>query len=538
MAYYKDMREYVKVLEEKGKLVRIKRTINKDTELHPLVRWQFRGLPEEERMAFYFENVVDVKGRKFDIPVLVACHAASRQVYAIGMMCEPGEIMEKWAQAELHAIPPKRVETGSIYEEIHKGDKLMEHGCLEEFPIPISTPGFDNAPYLTAANWVTMDPDTGIRNVGNYRSMVKSPTRLGVCAMSTQHFREHWDRARAKGIPLEAAVVIGASPNLGYVATSKVPYGKDEYAVAGGIAGAPLEVVKCQTVDIEVPANAEIVIEGIVPTDYQEREAPFGEYTGYMGMESINPVMNITCIMHRKKPIYNAFLSQFPPSESSKLRSIGYEAVTYKFLKHDCNIPGITAVAYHESSGGAMYVVIAMRKTHPSQVWQALNGACALIPNSGKIYIVVDEDIDPWDPDSVNWALSFRMQPHRDTRITMGKVSGLDPSSTPLTEKERRYPGVHGCSALLIDATRKWAYAPTSLPKKEFMEAAKKIWEEEGLPKLRIKVPWHGYDLGHWTEENAEEALLALKGEHYKTGEKLAKRRIPSITPGQVKSDD
>ncbi len=526
MAYYKDLREHLKALEENGKLVRIKRPINKDTELHPLVRWQFRGLPEEKRKAFLFENVFDIRGKKYDIPVLLASHAASRQVYALGLKCRPEEIMDRWANAEIHQIDPVTVPAGPVYEEIHKGDKLMEHGCLDEFPIPISTPGLDNAPYLTAANWVSKDPETGIRNVGNYRSMLKSPTRLGICALSTQHFREHWDRCRARGIPLEAAIVLGASPNVGYVATAKLPYGTDEYRVAGGIAGAPLELVKCQTVNIEVPATAEIVIEGIVPTDYQEREAPFGEYTGYMGMDAINPVMNVTCIIHRKKPILNAFISQFPPSESSKLRQIGYEAVFYKFLKHDCNIPGILGVAVHESSGANEYIVISMRKTHPSQAWQALNGAVALIPTTGKIIVVVDEDIDPRDPESVDWALSFRMQPHRDIRITHGKTSGLDPSSAPLTDPDRRYPGVQGASAILIDATRKWPYPPTSLPKKEYMENARKIWEAEGLPELTPKVPWYGYSLGFWSQEHEEEAQLAMKGEYYRTGEKLAGQRI------------
>jgi 4-hydroxy-3-polyprenylbenzoate decarboxylase len=320
---------------------------------------------------------------------------------------------------------------------------------------------------------------------------------------------------------------------VGYVATAKLPYGVDEYTVAGGIAGEPVELVKCQTVDIEVPANAEIVIEGIMPTDYQEREAPFGEYTGYMGMDAINPVLNITCIMHRKKPILNAFISQFPPSESSKLRQVGTEAVFYKFLKHDCNIPGIISVAFHESGGSAEYVVVSMRKTHGSQAWQVLNGAAALVPTIGKIIIVVDEDIDPRDPDSVNWALSFRMQPHRDVRITQGKVSGLDPSSAPLTDPERRYPPPTGTSAILIDATRKWPYPPVSLPRKEFMEKARQIWEELGLPKLTPKVPWYGYSLGHWTAEHEEEAQLALKGEHYITGEKLERKKIKS---GDAKS--
>jgi UbiD family decarboxylase len=152
MGYYKDLREHITALEANGKLARIKRPIIIETELMPLVRWQFRGLPEEMRKAFLFEDVVDVTGKKYDIPVLVASHAASRQVYAIRMMCKPDEIDEKLVKAQLHPINPQRVEHGPVHEEVHLGRNLLEHGGLEELPIPISTPGFDNAPYITAGN--------------------------------------------------------------------------------------------------------------------------------------------------------------------------------------------------------------------------------------------------------------------------------------------------------------------------------------------------------------------------------------------------
>ena len=526
MAYYKDLREYLKALEARGKLVRIKREINKDTELFPLVRWQFRGLPEEERKAFLFENVVDAKGKGYDIPVLVGSHAASREIYAIGMMCRPEEIMEKWTQAQLHPIEPKLVETGLCQEEVHIGDGLLEHGGLGEFPVPISTPGFDNAPYLSAANWVTKDPDTGIRNVGNYRGMVKSGTRLGIYCRGTKHLRMHWEKSRKRGMPLQAAIVIGATPNVGLTATANIPFGIDEYAVAGGIAREPVQLVKCKTVSIEVPATAEIVLEGELPVDYMEREGPFGEFTGYVGPPEVGAYFNITCVTHRKNLIYNTFISQFPPSESSKLRQISNEAIFYKFLKYDCNIPVILDVAFHESCGSNLYTVIRMKKPYPSQVWQALHGAATLRPTLGKFIIAVDEDIDPWDADSVNWALGFRVQPHRDFLITMGKETALDPSAASPSESERRYPPPHGGSRLLIDATTKWPYPPTALPKREFMEKARQIWEEEGLPKLSPKAPWYGYSLGKWTKENEEEAELALRGEHYLTGEKLAKNRM------------
>ncbi|MBI4185939.1 MAG: UbiD family decarboxylase [Chloroflexi bacterium] len=523
MAYYKDLREHVKALEANNKLVIMKREINKDTELMPLVRWQFRGLPEEERKAFLFENVVDAKGKRYDIPVLVASCAASKQVYAIGMMCQPDEIMEKWSQAQLHPVEPRIVKDGPVHEEIHVGDNLLEHGGLDEFPVPISTPGFDNAPYLSSPCWVTKDPETGTRNIGVYRAMLKSQTRTGIEAEGYQHARLQWEKCRELGKPLEAAIVLGTSPAIAYVGVTKVPYGVDEYAVAGGIAGEPIELVKCKTVDIEVPATAEIVIEGELPTDSMEREAPFGEFPGYMGLERIQPYFNVTCITHRRNPIYHAFISQFPPSESSKIRGTGDEARLYKFLRYDCGLP-VLEVALHESCGAAPYCVIKMKKSYPAQVWQVLNGAVVLIPWR-KVVIAVDEDIDPRDADSVNWALSYRVQPHRDVRIVQGMIAALDPSIAAPPEEDE-YPPPTGGSAMLIDATMNWAYPPVSLPRREFMERARQIWEEEGLPRLSAKVPWHGYSLGYWTEENQEEAELALRGEHYQTGEKLAKQRV------------
>ncbi|MBI4317168.1 MAG: UbiD family decarboxylase [Chloroflexi bacterium] len=528
--YYRDLREYVEVLEANGKLVRVKKEISKDSELMPLVRWQFRGLPEEQRKAFLFENVVDAKGKRYDMPVLVACHAASADVYALGMQCTTKDIMEKWTQAQLHPNEPKMVDTGPVHQEVHIGEALLEHGGLGELPVPISTPGFDNAPYLTSACWVSKDPETGVRNIGVYRAMIKSPNRTGICCLGVQHIRTHWEKCRRLGIPLQAAIVLGASPNLGYAAVTKIPYGTDEYGIAGGIAGAPMELVKCKTVDIEVPATAEIAIEGRLPTDYREREAPFGEATGFMGAEETMPIFEVTCITHRKNPIYHAILSQFPPSESSKIRQIGHEATYYKFLKHDCNIPGILDVAYPESAGAVALCVIKLKKMHPAHVWQALNGAVAFVGSYPKIVVAVDEDIDPRDADAVNWAMSFRVQPHRDIRIVPGRCFNLDHSSAPPSTptEERLYPQPTGSSSILIDATTKWPYPPVSLPRQDFMERAKEIWEELDLPMLTPKSPWYGYSLGHWTEENELEAELALRGEHYQTGEKLAKNRVKS----------
>jgi UbiD family decarboxylase len=150
--YYRDFRAHLQALEERGKLIRITREINKDTELMPLVRWQFRGLEEAERKAFIFEKVVDSRGRRYTMPVTVGTLAATTEIYAIGMMCDPGEIHERWARAQLHPLEPVTVTRAPAQEVIWQGQDLLNGHGLDMIPVPISTPGFDNAPYLTSAN--------------------------------------------------------------------------------------------------------------------------------------------------------------------------------------------------------------------------------------------------------------------------------------------------------------------------------------------------------------------------------------------------
>ncbi len=527
MAYYKDLREYIKVLEEKGKLVRIKREINKDTELHPLVRCQFRGLPEEERKAFLFENVIDSKGQRYKIPVLLCALGASREIYSIGMRCDVDEIPAKWAEAQLNPIRPIIISDGPIHEEVHIGDGLLEHGGLEEFPIPISTPGFDVAPFFTSPYWVSKDPETGIRNVGTYRAHVKSPTRTGVFfGGAYQHFARHLAISRKMGRRShEAAIIIGGPPSVGYVSVSKIEYGLDEFACAGGIAGEPLELVKCKTVDLEVPAYAEIVIEGTVSVDEVEPEAPFGESHGYMGQRENMPYFTVKCITHRKNPIFQGFLSQFPPSESSMIRGIGHEVTLYKYLRYDCKQSWVREVAFVESTGSHTSV-IKVAKTEQTNVWETLNKASG---RGGKVIVAVDEDIDIRDDGAVNWAIYDRVQPHRDCRIDTGPGGGfMDQSLLPPGEaakRDVRYLDMPTASRLLINATMKWPYMPVALPKKEFMEKALQIWGEVGLPQLKLKQPWYGYELGYWPPEQDEQAMMAVRGDYKLVGDILAKQR-------------
>ena len=523
--YYGDFRAHLKALDERGKLLRIQREINKDTELMPLVRWQFRGLDERERKAFLFENVVDAKGRRYAMPVTVGTLAATTEIYAIGMMCAPEQIHERWTRAQMNPIAPARVESAPAQEVVWQGTDLLSGHGLDMIPVPISTPGFDNAPYLTSANWITKDIETGIYNIGNYRSQIKSSIRTGGL-FTSQHMGQHWRKCKAQGKRLEACIAIGVVPSIAYAATAKIPYDFDEYRLAGGLAGAPVQVVQAKTVDLLVPATAEIIIEGTIPTDVVEPEGPFGEYPGYMGHRTMSPFLEVSCITHRRDAIYTALMSQFPPSESSKIKHTGTEKIIYKFLRHDSGNAAVLDVAIHDevSGSGQAYCVIKMRSGSKADAWRALNSSAGFTGSYAKVCVAVDEDVDIHDPAMINWAICYNMRPDEDVAIVKGKSPGLDPSTYPPgMESEEKRPT--WTSALLINAVRPWPYTPVSLPKREFMERSKQIWEELELPPLKPRMPWYGYSLGAWTQQDEEEAALAVSGEYFATGTKQTGQR-------------
>jgi len=529
MAYYKELRQHLEVLDEAGLLIRIKREINKDTELNPLVRLQYRGLPEEERNAFLFENIIDSKGRKYAGSVANSVSAGSTRIYAMGMMCEPQDIADKWSQGRSNPVEPVVVDTGPVHDEIHIGASLLEHNGLIEFPVTNAVPGFDSGPYFTAPCWVTRDPETGAVNVGTYRGQVKSTTRAGLMFGAAQHIAHHWRKCREQGKPLEAAVVIGAVPVIGYVSIAKLDYGENEFACAGGAIGGPIELVRCKSVNLEVPATAEVVIEGEISTTELEPEGPFGEMVGYMGPRGNRYIFEVRCITHRKKPIWHDFCSQFPPSESSKMRQVALEASHYNRLRHRLGMSEVKAVAVHEDGACTAMVVISMSQTEQQRVWQALEA----VAGSTKFVIAVDDDVDPWDAGAVNWAMSFTVQPHRDCRIRSYSLREhppqiiVDPSQiSPERGADKQPKDEPQVSQMLINATRKWPYPPHSLPKKEYMEGALRIWEEEKLPALKLRKPWWGDNLGHWTPREEELATLAVNSEYAQLGETIAKERI------------
>jgi UbiD family decarboxylase len=521
---YRDLRDYIDTLNARGLLHIVDEPVCKDTELVPLVRLQFRGLAEESRKAFWFRKVTDARGHAYEGSVVLGALGSSRAVYGAALGVAPDEIAATWARAHGKHLPPRIVprDAAPVKSIVHR---LPESGGgVDRFPHLISTPGFDPAPFITAGVWVTRDPENGAYNLGIYRGMIKAPDRIG-CAtdVPTQHLAIQWEKARRLGRPLDAAIFIGGPPALLLAAASKVPYGVDEYGLAGALNGAAIDVVQAETFDAVVPANAEIVIEGRIRTDLLEPEAPFGEASGYLGPRKMEKIFEVTAITHRERPIYQGIISEFPPSESTVIRKAAFDAIYLNHLKSVCNIPSVSKVASHEMASCNMMFVIQLDRPAPGQPQAALHAAAAYDSSLGKIFIAVDSDIEPNSMDAVLWALSYSMQPHRDVEIIRGKVPRLDPSVTP--GPDEKYPDGLGASAMLINACREHPYLPVSLPRRDFMDAALARWNALGLPALDLKAPWHGYPLSAWTTENAEEAELAVTGRYFETGAKLAGRR-------------
>jgi 4-hydroxy-3-polyprenylbenzoate decarboxylase len=526
---YADLHEHLSRLDAAALLYRIDVPVNKDTEMHPLVRWQFRGgIAEADRKAFLFTNIVDSKGRRYEIPVAVGAIATNPEIYRLGMNVERIEdIGPAWERAIANPVPPRIVENAPCQEVVVAGRELAGPGQgLESLPVPISTPGFDAAPYLTATCVITRDPDTGVQNMGTYRCQLKSPNRLGMMTLSNLRAGgfEHWRKHNGRRQEMPVAIVVGCPPVVAFQGPQKLPLDVDEISVAGGLAGGPINVVRGHSVDLLVPAEAEVVIEGYVDPDYLEPEGPFGESHGYVALEDYNLVVNVTAITRRRDAIISSIISQVTPSESSVVKKLAYEPLFLAHLRDGLGIRGIKQVSLHEPLTNLRKVVILQfaRGVPRTEIWRALQGALTLHPFVGKFVIAVDEDIEPRNADAVFWAMSYRCNPAADMSVVPYREPGHGPRTTDRPELD---------SALLIDATMKNPMPPLALPKREYMEQAKALWEKLGLPPLKPEAPWFGYSLGDWTEDWDRNAIAATRGEWMNRSESYRQRRRRGVVP-------
>lgn len=313
---------------------------------------------------------------------------------------------------------------------------------LTKLPHPVYSER-DAGRFITAGLVISKDLTSGRGNTSMYRLQVYGPNRLGIKAQ--QLARQHL-LAETEGRRLPVAIAIGTDPVLLLASQWDAPYGVDELELAGGLRGQPVEVVKGETVDLEVPATAEIVIEGYVLPKVRELEGPFGEVGGYYTPPFDKPVIEVTAITCRKNPIYQAALTGMPTTENHILRQIPMEATYYWELKN--RHPAVTAVHFPAAGAVLFIVVIAIKQTQPYEARNII--ATMLGTRRNKFIIVVDDDIDYLNMEQVMWAVATRTRPDEDVvMIPRLNTSGMDPSA-------RRFEGTDAFwnGGLAIDATK------------------------------------------------------------------------------------
>jgi 4-hydroxy-3-polyprenylbenzoate decarboxylase len=463
-------RELIATLEKKGRLKRITRPVDPAWEAGCLVKWLYQAVPDERRFGFLFENV---KGSK--IPLAVGLIGSSTDAYATALGVPPDEINATWVAALRKPLAPVSTATASSQEIVQRG----EDARLSDLPIPVWTPGKDPGPYVTSLV-ITRNANTGIQNVGVYRTQVRDPHHLIVNLspgrQGTMSAASYTDQNR----PAPIAWVIGAEPALALSAVANLPYGVDECEIAGALAERPIELVKAKTIDLMVPANAEIIIEGEVLCGQMEREGPFGEFAGYMGHIGPRPLVRVTAITHRCDPIYYGFSSQMPPSESTVMQSLTNAGVILKVLRHDLGEIAVRDVFVDLTFGGLLgHGIVAMKPRYPGHGKRVGRLVADMTPL--KRVTVVDDDVDIRDPSHIEWALNARFDPVKDSVIIDDVNFGnIDPSVTQING--RPGPG----SKLVIDATEKTSPGTFSLPTKDHMMRAQALWSELGLPALDV----------------------------------------------------
>lgn len=464
-------RELIDILGERGLVRQIDRPVDGAWEPACLAKWIFHGLPEDERIGLIFNKVI---GSRFRLATGLI--GASERSYCATLGVVPEAINATWVNALLNPVAPVTVGQGPCQQVVQLGAQAR----LSDLPIPVWTPGKDPAPYITTLV-ITRHAETGEQNTGIYRTQVRDDhsvvINLNAAGQGTRNTRSYTDHGR----PAPIAWVIAPDPAFLLAASAKLPYGLDEARVAGGLNGAPIEMVRARSQDLLVPANAEIVIEGEVIPGVIETEGPFGEFAGYMGHPGKRPVARITAITHRHEPIYYALTSQMPPSESTVIQGLTNAGVILKMLKYDLGETNVTDAVIDRNFGGAMgHIVIAMDPrdaAHSKRVGVLVATMTAL-----KRVTVVNSDVDMRSPVSLDWALNARYNPATDTVILDGaaQYSHMDPSVRPVAGK----PGA--ASKIIVDATIKHDAGPLSLPSAELMGRALDLWRELGLPAFDV----------------------------------------------------
>ena len=455
-----DLRSFLQLLEAKGELARIESTVSLVQEIGAVSLRNLRN----NGPGLLFERAGESEIR------LAVDLLASRRRYALALGVEPDQLAVEWNRRTKVLLPPVLVENGMCQQNVSVGDQVD----LTKLPVPTWN-ALDGGPYLTLGCHISKDPDSQVRNVGIYRNQIHDRNTLGILVEPYGHLRHQWSKRSNEPFPV--AIVLGADPVVPMAAVAPVPYGRDELAVAGALRGAPVEIVRCLTVPLEVPAAAEIVIEGEILLNELREEGPFGEFTGYYGgHRAPRPVIRVKAITHRDRPILHAVYEGQPPSGSAIIVAVPREAE----LLRQISLPGVKRAHMTRGGGGALHAVLSVDK--PYEGFGKYVGLAVLGTTAGrsvKQVIVVDDDIDPADSTQVEWAIATRVQPHRDIEI-FSELPGiiLDPS----LERSEQRPLL--TSKMIIDATRYDAreFAPVCLPSADAMAKVEREWSRYRIP--------------------------------------------------------
>ncbi len=472
---YHDMRDYLAALEQHGLLRRITREVDHNWEVACLAKWMYQALPAEQRFGLRFDNV---KGSS--VPVVTGALGACPASVALALHCEPGEINGNLVEALRRPLPPKPVDTGPCQEIVRRGDDA----CLSGLPIVTWTPGKDKAPYLTTIV-VTRDHDTGAANMGVYRTMVRDD-RTVVVNLSPNRQGTHNVRTwTEKGKKAPIAWVIATEPVIHLATVANLPPGRDEIELAGALKGEPIRLVRCKTIDLAVPANAEFIIEAEIAPGETDDEGPFGEFAGFMGTVEKRPVARVTAVTHRRDPIFYGYTSQMPPSESTTIQSLMNAGVILQTLHDHLGEPSVHDVWIDMTFGGILgHCVVAMTPQYPAhgkKIGRMIADTTVL-----KRVTVVDADVDIRDPSHVEWALNSRFNPARDTII-------IDDVFVPLqidpSVRDARGNVTQG-SKIVLDATQKIELRPVLAAAQGNDDAGARVLA--GLRAARARYPQAG----------------------------------------------
>ncbi|MDY6974034.1 MAG: UbiD family decarboxylase [Thermodesulfobacteriota bacterium] len=490
---YNDARDWIALLEQAGELKRIHAEVDWDLEIGGITRCVF----DNQGPALLFENIKGYQQGRCRKLFVGGLGTPKRLSLSLGLS-ENATIRE---QIDLvhkrfkERVKPAVVSTGPVKENIITGKEIN----IEDFPVPKWHPQ-DGGRYInTTAGVVTKDPDSDWINVGIYRGMVAGGDKIGTGIAAAQHGGSMLVKYRERGEGMPIALIYGGDPSMFFVACAGIPTHVSEYEIMGAIRQKPVELVKCETNDLMVPADAEIVIEGTLSTDPNDfvMEGPFGEYTGYYGgARSLKPAIKVECITHRNDPIFQGTLEGFGPhhpNEDSICTQVSCSANVKNVLEAS-GIPGVID-AYMLPGSCVNNAVIQIRKSYQGQAKQiGLSVWGSHLPYwQCKNIIVVEEDIDIYDFTALEWAVAYRVNPAMDDLVVVPGLPGspLDPS-TPLDQRgDMARLGAGRWNRILIDATKSWLLTPEEQWKGEIYPPVSFILDS-GVKSL-VEKRWKEY---------------------------------------------